>query len=39
MHQLGGLSHTEQFPHLDARVFAAKVHAMMKPLTRTALSR
>jgi hypothetical protein len=39
MHQLGGLPHTAQFPQLDARVFAAKVHAMMNPLTRTALSR
>ncbi len=38
MHQLGGLPHTAQFPHLDARVFAAKVHAMMAHLGRTAAS-
>lgn len=29
MHQLGGLPHTSQFPHLDSHVFAAKVMAMM----------
>jgi hypothetical protein len=36
MHQLGGLPHTEQFPHLDARAFTAKVHAMVADLGRTA---
>lgn len=35
MHQLGGLPHTEQFPHLDAGVFAARVHAMVAGLGRT----
>jgi hypothetical protein len=39
MHQLGGLPHTAQFPHLDPRVFAAKVHVMMSSLTRTASAR
>lgn len=39
MHQLGGLPRTAQFPHLDARVFAAKVHAMMNSPTATALGR
>lgn len=29
MHQLGGLPHTRQFPHLDVGTFAAKVRAMM----------
>jgi hypothetical protein len=38
MHQLGGLPHTAQFPHLDARVFAAKVHTMVDSLGRTAVS-
>jgi|SRR5215469_5353435 len=38
MHQLGGLPHTPQFPHLDASVFAAKVQAMMAGLNRTAVS-
>lgn len=36
MHQLGGLPHTAQFPHLDARVFAAKVHMQADSLARTA---
>lgn len=27
---------TAQFPHLDLHVFAAKVHAMLNALTRTA---
>ena len=39
MHQLGGLPHTAQFPHLNARVFAAKVHAMVDSLGQTALSK
>lgn len=39
MHQLGGLPHTPKFPHLDARVFAAKVHAMVDGLGRTTISR
>ena len=39
MHQLGGLPHTAQFPHLDARVFAAKVHAMVADLGQTGASR
>jgi len=34
MHQLGGLPHTAQFPHLDARTFAAKVHTMVDGLGR-----
>jgi hypothetical protein len=34
MHQLGGLPRTPQYPHLDARVFAAKVRAMMAPLAQ-----
>lgn len=38
MHQLGALPHTSQFPHLDARVFAAKVHAMMERIGPTAIS-
>jgi hypothetical protein len=38
MHQLGGLPHTPQFPHLDARIFAAKVHAMVDGLGRTTAS-
>lgn len=38
MHQLGGLPHTPQYPHLDARVFAAKVHAMMAPPTQRVLA-
>lgn len=38
MHQLGGLPHTAQFPHLDARVFAAKVHAMADGLVPTGVS-
>ncbi|MGH8202604.1 MAG: hypothetical protein ACREVO_19925 [Steroidobacteraceae bacterium] len=37
MHQLGGLPHTPQFPHLDARAFAAQVHAMMNGIGRTAV--
>jgi len=36
MHQLGGLPHTARFPHLDESVFAARVHAMMASLDRTA---
>ena len=36
MHQLGGLPRTAQFPHLDGRVFAARVKAMMASRTRTA---
>lgn len=36
MHQLGGLPHTAQFPHLDESVFAAKVHRMMESLGHTA---
>lgn len=39
MHQLGGLPHTPQFPHLDARAFAAQVHAMMGRIGATAVSR
>lgn len=39
MHQLGGLPHAAQFPHLDAHVFAAKVHAMMNSLPPTAAAR
>lgn len=39
MHQLGGLPHTAQFPHLDAGVFAAKVQAMVATRNRTAVSR
>ena len=38
MHQLGGLPHTAQFPHLDGRVFAARVNAMMASRNRTAVS-
>jgi hypothetical protein len=38
MHQLGGLPNTAQFPHLDARAFAAKVHTMVDGLGRTAVS-
>lgn len=38
MHQLGGLPHTAQFPHLDARVFAAKVRAMVTDLGQTGVS-
>lgn len=38
MHQLGGLPHTAQFPHLDARVFTAKVHTMLDGLGRTAVT-
>lgn len=38
MHQLGGLPHTAQFPHLDARAFAAKVNAMVASRDRTAVS-
>ena len=38
MHQLGGLPHTAQFPHLDARAFAAKVNAMLASRNRTAVS-
>lgn len=38
MHQLGGLPDTAQFPHLDAPVFAAKVHTMVNSLGRTAAS-
>lgn len=38
MHQLGGLPHAPQFPHLDARVFAAKVHAMMDGMRPTAVA-
>jgi hypothetical protein len=38
MHQLGGLPHTAQFPHLDARVFTAKVHTMVASLGRRAVS-
>jgi hypothetical protein len=38
MHQLGGMPHTAQFPHLDARVFAAKVHAMADGLVPTGVS-
>lgn len=34
MHQLGGLPHTAQFPHLDARIFAARVNAMTGSLSR-----
>jgi hypothetical protein len=39
MHQLSGLGNTPQFPRLDGRVFAAKVDAMMAPLSQTALAR
>ncbi len=39
MHQLGGLPHTAQFPHLDAHVFAARVNAMMNLPAPTALAR
>lgn len=39
MHQLGGLPNTPQFPHLDARVFAAKVHAMMDGIGPAAVSK
>ena len=35
MHQLGGLPHTAQFPHLDAHAFAARVNAMADGLTPT----
>jgi len=38
MHQLGGLPHTAQFPHLDARVFAAKVSTMVDSLGPKAVS-
>lgn len=38
MHQLGGLPHTAQFPHLDARVFATKVDAMIASRNRTGVS-
>ena len=38
MHQLGGLPRTAQFPHLDGRVFAAKVHAMADGLVSTGVS-
>jgi hypothetical protein len=34
MHQLGGLPHTKQFPHLDVDVFAAKVNAMVEAVGR-----
>lgn len=37
MHQLGGLPHTPQFPHLDARVFAAKVQGMIDGRDRPAV--
>lgn len=36
MHQLGGLPHTARFPHLDESVFAARVHAIVNSLDRTA---
>lgn len=39
MHQLGALPHTAQFPHLDARVFAAKARAMMDGISSTAVSK
>lgn len=39
MHQLGGLPHTPQFPHLDARAFAAQVHGMMHGIGPTAVSK
>ena len=39
MHRLGELWDMPKFPQLDARVFSAKVHAMMTPLGRTALVR
>lgn len=38
MHQLGGLPHKPQFPHLDARAFAAQVHGMMHAIGPTAVS-
>lgn len=34
MHQLGGLPHSAQFPHLDSRIFAAKVDTMMSSISR-----
>lgn len=37
MHQLGGLPRSAQFPYLDARIFAARVQAMMNGLDRTAV--
>jgi hypothetical protein len=39
MHQLGGLPHTPQFPHLDARAFAAQVHGMVHGIGPTAVSK
>ncbi|MGH8291775.1 MAG: hypothetical protein ACREV7_22870 [Steroidobacteraceae bacterium] len=39
MDQLGGLPHDQRFPHLDARVFAAKVRAMLTDPARTSASR
>ena len=34
MHQLGGLPHTKQFPHLDVGVFVTKVNTMVDSLGR-----
>lgn len=39
MHQLEGLWRDPGFPHLDTRVFAAKVHAMLADLDRRSHSR
>ncbi|MGH8220058.1 MAG: hypothetical protein ACREUT_16065 [Steroidobacteraceae bacterium] len=39
MHQLDGLWHDPKFPHLDARVFAAKVRSMLVDLDETSPSR
>lgn len=39
MHQLGGLPHVQQFPWLDATVFAARVHTMAAGLPHAAVSR
>lgn len=39
MHQLGGLPHNPKFPYLDARVFAAKVRAMLADPDRTSAPR
>jgi hypothetical protein len=39
MDQLGGLPHDSRFPFLDARVFSAKVHAMLAGLDQSRTSR
>jgi hypothetical protein len=39
MDQLGGLPHDARFPYLDARVFSAKVHAMLADADQSQASR